>query len=296
MDGSALPLFSPCSPHGPTAWTRFLSGIEPKSSNHPRLRCAANAAAGVCVGTKGSRKDARSMHEHLLSRYLQSLTAGRRSECFEIIREAIASGITPETVVTEVIWGAMAHVDKLFKADRINAAIESIACRINRTVADQIQPYLPRKEANGKRIVVCCAESQVEEIGAQMVSDLFQSDGWDVTFVGGEIPDDEMLALISALRPEVLLVFGTQPQGVPRVRQLIDLVREIDACPTMNVVVSGGVFNRADGLWQEVGADIFASSAKNVLKLVNELRPRELNAPRNSVVKKRRRKRKATAA
>lgn len=211
------------------------------------------------------------------------------------MQQALAAGAPAEDLVTDVVWAAMTHVEKLFRADRINAAGESIATRINRTVADQLQPHLRCKEPNGKRIVVNCAASQVEEIGAQMISDLFQADGWDVTFVGGEIPTDELQTLVAALRPEVLLIFGTQPERVPIVRQLIDTIREIDACPNMNIVVSGGVFNRADGLWQEVGADIFAASARNLLRLINELRPREMNAPRNSVVKKRRRKRKAAA-
>lgn len=232
------------------------------------------------------------MTQAILTRYLQPLLAGRRAECFSLIQTALAQGISAEVLLTEIVWPAMAHVDRLWRDDRINAAVESMACRINRTVADQLQASLSRNLSNGKRLLVCCADRCCEEIGAQMISDLFQADGWEVFFLGGAIPDDEVLSLVGQLRPQALLIFGTQPEDVPGVRQLIELIREIGVCGTMNIVVSGGIFNRADGLWQEVGADIFAPSARSVLQLTNELKPREPGTPRTALVKKRRRKRK----
>lgn len=29
----------------------------------------------------------------------------------------------------------------------------------------------------------------------------------------------------------------------------------------MRIMLSGGIFNRADGLWEEIGADLFAATA-----------------------------------
>jgi hypothetical protein len=75
---------------------------------------------------------------------------------------------------------------------------------------------------------------------------------------------------------------------------MVENIREIGLCPDMNIVVSGGVFNRADGLWREVGADVFADNARDVLDIVNELGPRIPGARPIGLVKKRRRKRKAS--
>src|SRR5262249_25842100 len=93
-----------------------------------------------------------SVTEPLLSRYLQPLLAGRRAECFNLIRLAVAEGRQAESIMREVVWPAMAQVDRLFRDDRINIAVECMACRINRTVADQLQAHLPTAAANGKRV------------------------------------------------------------------------------------------------------------------------------------------------
>lgn len=237
------------------------------------------------------------MSEPLLTRYLQPLLAGRRAECFDLIRLALAEGRSAESIMREVLWPAMAQIERLFRGDRVNIAAENMACRINRTVADQLQAHLPVKPPRGKRVLVACADEPREELGAQMIADLLQADGWDVFFVGGGVPYDEMAGVVAQVRPSVLLLFGTEPEGVPLTRRMIEQIRELNACPTMNIIVSGGIYNRADGLWQEVGADVFAPTAADVIETANALGPRQSGGPpRIGLVKQRRRKRKPAAA
>jgi methanogenic corrinoid protein MtbC1 len=235
------------------------------------------------------------MPEPLLIHYLQPLLAGRRAECFALLTEALHSGTPAETLLADVLWPALAQVERLHRDDRINTAVEHLASRINRTLADQLQAHLPRRPANGQRVLVTCADGPHEELGAQMVADLFQADGWEVFSLGGGVPDDEVLALVGQLRPQVLLIFGAVPEAVPATRALVERIREIGTCPTMNIVVIGGIFNRAEGLWREVGADASCEHLREVLPLANGLGPRVPNAPRVGLVKKRRRRRKTAA-
>lgn len=231
------------------------------------------------------------MPDPLLIHYMQPLIAGRRSECFELIRGALNSQ-PAEDILCDVVWPAMGQVERLYHDDRINTAIEHMAARINRTVADQLQSALQQAPANGRRAIVVSAGTEAEELGAQMSADLLESKGWEVFFVGAGVPHDEVLALVGEHRPQMLLIFGTEPEQVPTCRQLISLIREIGVCPTMNIVTSGGIFARADGLWQEMGADVCYPTVRDLLEQVDDLKPREPNKTRKSIVKQRNRKRK----
>ena len=233
------------------------------------------------------------MPEPLLTRYMQPLLGGRRAECFDLIGDALNSGHDAEELAFDVVWPAVAQVERLFRDDRIGIAIDDMACRISRTVTDQLQVRLPRKGPNGKRILICCADDEREQIGGQMLADLFQSDGWDVYFIGAGVPDDELLRLVGQLRPQGLMIYGIRPPEVPGVRHTIELIREIGVCPTMNIVASGGVFNRVDGLWEEVGADVFVEHPRDAVQTINGLEPRKPGPRRLGIVKKRRRRRKA---
>ncbi|MBK8914740.1 MAG: cobalamin-dependent protein [Phycisphaerales bacterium] len=235
------------------------------------------------------------MSEPLLLRYMQPLLAGRRADCFGLIRSAVSRGQDARKLISDVVWPAMTQIDRLYRDDVINCVVRNMAARINRAVADQLQPHLPPATPIGKRVLITCAESENEEAGAQMIADLLESTGWEVYFVGGGVPHDEIIAAVGQLRPDVLLIFGTTPQDVPASRRLVEWLREVNTCPTMNIVVSGGVFNRADGLWREVGADAFCEDSDDVLETLAMLTPRTPGIKRTGGVKKRHRKRQGTA-
>jgi methanogenic corrinoid protein MtbC1 len=236
------------------------------------------------------------MPEPLLTRFLPPLLAGRRAECLALIREVLNRGCRAEELLVQVIWPALAQVERLYREEQISAVVENMAYRIHRTIADQLQPYLPVKPFNGRRLLLIGAGTHREEVCAQVLADLFQSEGWEVYLVGSDVPRDELLKAAGELRPACLLIYGTQPSEVPEVRALIEIIREMGACPAMSILVSGGVFERADGLWQEVGADGFAGTPAEVLRLALEVRPRAPGSPRPpGLVKKRHRRRKTPA-
>jgi len=230
--------------------------------------------------------------ERLVDRFVGTLLTGRRQECRDVLDEALAHGIEPKAMYRTVLWPAMETLERMYRADQINLATEHMATRISRVLADQLQARLRREAPNGRRILIACADGEPEELGAQMCADLFEAEGWDVYFVGGGVPNDEILSLAGQLRPEILLIFGTQPAGVANVRKLIDLIRSVGVNPTMNIMISGGVFNRADGLWKEVNADLFAADAGECLAVAAKAEPREHQVPVPGAPKKRRRRRK----
>jgi methanogenic corrinoid protein MtbC1 len=227
----------------------------------------------------------------LLRRYLDPLLRGHRQTCRELVKLELDKGTHPRTLYHDLIWPAMEHVEQLYREDRINLAAEHMATRINRSVAEHLQANLPRNESVDKRVLITCAHGEAEEFSAQMCADLFEADGWDVYLLGGGVPHDEVSSVVGQLQPDVLLIIGSQPSDAPQVRQLIDYVRSIGACPSMNIMVSGGVFNRATGLWREVKADLYAETAAEALELAGQAEPREPEVRVPGAPKKRRRRR-----
>lgn len=195
------------------------------------------------------------------ARYLESLFRGDRKTCRAVIEEVLQTGTPATSVYVDVIWPIMVKIDELQRSDRISPAQEHLATRINRTIVDQLQNKLPRRPARNKKVVVCCAQAELQELGAQMIADMFESDGWDVKFLGGGLTNDDVLAFVNEYSPDILLIYGTTPKQTPGIRHFIDTIKGVNAWPNMRIMLSGGIFNRADGLWEEIGADLFAATA-----------------------------------
>ncbi|MHC4175030.1 MAG: cobalamin B12-binding domain-containing protein [Planctomycetota bacterium] len=204
--------------------------------------------------------------QDILARYLEPLLRGDRKACRAAIEQSLQSGIPANSVYVHIVWPIMVEIERLLRADKITTIQEHLATRINRTIVDQLQNKLPRRPRKNKKIVVCCAPDELQELGAQMLTDLFESDGWKVRFLGGGLTNDDILAFINEFAPDILLIYGTAPKQAPNVRRLIDTIKSVNAWPHMRIMVSGGLFNRAEGLWQEMEADLYAATALDALK------------------------------
>ena len=203
--------------------------------------------------------------EDFLARYLEPVLRGDRKGCRAVVEETLQSGIPANSVYSHMIWPVMVEVERLSRAGKINSNQEHLATRINRTIVDQLQNKLPRRPSKEKKVVVCCAQEELQELGAQMTADMFESDGWEVRFLGGGLTNDDILAFTHEWAPDLLVIYGTTPKQAPDVRRLIDTVRGVNAYPNMKIMVSGGLFNRAEGLWEEIGADSFAATAEEAI-------------------------------
>ncbi|NQV33372.1 MAG: cobalamin B12-binding domain-containing protein [Phycisphaeraceae bacterium] len=204
--------------------------------------------------------------EHTLAKYLKHLLLGDRYACRRVIEEIMQSGVPANSVYLNVIWPIMVEIEKLSREDRITPTQEHLATRINRTIVDQLQNKLPKRENKEKKVTICCAQEELQELGAQMIADLFESDGWEVRFLGGGLSNDDIYAFINDYGPDLLVVYGSTPQKAPSVRLLIDTIKAVNAWPDMRIMVSGGLFARAEGLWEEIGADAFASTPSEALE------------------------------
>jgi methanogenic corrinoid protein MtbC1 len=223
--------------------------------------------------------------EDAIARYMEALLLGDRGLSFG---GEIATGVPANSVYLYLIWPVMVEIERLLRVDKITSIQEHLATRINRTIVDQLQNKLPRRPAKHKKIAVCCAREELQELGAQMIADLFESDGWQVRFLGGGLTNDDIFGFINEYAPDVLLVYGTAPKQAPDVRRLIDRIRAVNAWPEMRIVVSGGLFNRAEGLWEEIGADGFAPTAAEVLQVAGD-EAQVANLDRRTVNRRKRR-------
>ncbi len=204
----------------------------------------------------------------IVEKYLEKLLAGDRMGCRKVLGEALQTGTPATGIYTDLFWPVMVAVDNLYRTHKIDMITEHMATRINRTLVDQLQNKLPHQESLEKTIVIACSSGEQEELGAQMCSDLFESAGWTVRFLGGGVPVDEIINLVNAVSADIIFIYGTKPSGAPDIRRLINDLKDMKANPELKIMLSGGVYNRADGLAEEMGADYFAETAKDALNII----------------------------
>jgi methanogenic corrinoid protein MtbC1 len=233
--------------------------------------------------------------EIIVERLFEKLITGDRTGARAIVEETAEAGVTSEELAHTVYWPALDMVSSLYRADQLSRLGHHYATRLLRSLVDQAQARYEQKADRSRTILMFSGSSEADELAGQLVADLIEADGYELWFGGGGVAADEVLAEVGARNPDVLLMFASAPSDAPHIRKLIDTIRGIDAHPGLQIVVGGGVFNRAEGLAEEIGADLWARDPRELLERLTSEPERRATPDQRTVGRHRRSSSKSAA-
>lgn len=222
-----------------------------------------------------------------VERVFELLTRGDRAGTRHALADLERGGLSPREVLAQVLWPVHELLDRAHRRDKTTELSYRLATRVLRMVAAETGARVERRRALGRSVLLISGKCETEELGAQVTADLLEHEGYTVVFAGGGVPRDEMIAYAFELRPDVLCLFCSSPEDLPAIRQTIDHIRERRAIPDTQIVVGGGVFNRASGLGEEIGADLWASDPLDLALCLSDEPERRATADQRTVGKQR---------
>ena len=220
------------------------------------VECAATAAPGP----------------HALSRevFLQAILAGSRQAALGAAREALRTGCDLVDVYVDILEGALCAVGRRWEANRISVAQEHMATAVTQYVMGRLFAQVAPTAPGRGRAVVTLVEGELHQVGANMVADVLEADGWDVLFLGSNRPHDGILAAVRDQRAELVGISATTLLSVAKVRQLLAGLRA-EHGPRVKLMLGGGAFRATPNLWRELGADGSAGDLRGTRQLVDRL-------------------------
>ena len=199
-----------------------------------------------------------------------TLVSGDRNASRRLVDAAFDHGIDAGTLAREVFWPTLNNITTLYRQDSITRLAQQYATRSLSTMISQVQPHYEVAESRNRTICMFCGPDELDDLAARLTADLLEADGYTVFFGGGNIAHDDIMAEVHERKPDVLLMFSAGGADAPGLRQLIDHVRGINALPDMQIVVGGGIFNRAPGLAEEIGADLWATGPEELMDQLHQ--------------------------
>ena len=113
----------------------------------------------------------------------------------------------------------MYEIGRLWQTNQITVAREHMATAITQYVMAQLFPLLGQSEgASRGRVVVAGVQGELHQIGAMMVSDVLESDGWQVRFLGSNMPHSGILETMEQEAASVLCISTTILSTFPNLR------------------------------------------------------------------------------
>ena len=232
----------------------------------------------------------------LLERFFTALISGDRHTSRQIIDELRTSDCTAEKMLSNLVWPTLEHIQTLHRNDELSDLSYQYATQMLRMIVSQMQLRLERKPIRAKKVLLVCGPEPSEELAAQIVVDLLDANGYEVYYAGGGVANDEIVSEIGKISADAVVVFGVIPSTVPFTRLLVDRLHNIGICPNLQVIVGGGVFARAEGLAEEIGADLWANSPEELVEAMTCEPNRRMTSDQRTVGRKRRTQKKSKEA
>lgn len=200
--------------------------------------------------------------------YLQAVLSGERHAALTVITEALRSGASPMDLYVDVLQSTLYDIGRLWEDNKITVAHEHAATAITQFVAAHLYERLDRTSAGGRgAILITGMEGELHSVGALMIADVLEAHGWNVHFLGTNLPHKSILDAIRERTPEWVGISATMLFNVPAVRRLVDDIRA-EWGDSMRIVLGGAAFRHAPDLWQELGANGHARDLREAIQLL----------------------------
>ncbi len=207
----------------------------------------------------------------LAGAYLKALLGGDRQTASRLILEAVQSGTPVKDIYLQVFQSSQHEIGRLWQMNKITVAQEHYCSAATQLIMSLLYPRIFSSEKVGRTLVAACVEGDLHEIGIRIVSDFFEIEGWNTSYLGANMPTPGILDTLVQRRADVLALSATMTFHVRAVAEVIKAVRGAADCRDVKILVGGYPFNIASNLWQAVGADAYVPAAGPAVSVANRL-------------------------
>ncbi len=203
--------------------------------------------------------------------YLREILAGRRKIALELIMDAYRSGYPIPGLYLDIFQETLYEIGRLWETNRISVADEHMGTAITQYVMSNLYQHLEISKERRGRLVMTGIQSELHQVGANMVADILESDGWDTVFLGTNVSEDEILHSISQHQADLVGISSTMLFNIPKVIRLVEAVRR-EAGDSVKIMLGGSAFKVLPELPTELQGCILALDLSEALNQTRQLR------------------------
>jgi methanogenic corrinoid protein MtbC1 len=202
--------------------------------------------------------------------FLSLLLHGDTKGCLKLVDHSVITPGDLKHFYLDVVWQAMSKIGQMWESNKISVAEEHLATAIVGRIMAALYPRFAQFTVSRGKIVVSAGPNEFHEIGARMLADFLEMDGWDVTYLGANTPAIEILEIIRERKPFITALSVATTFNLQNAKQVIQLINEDLETRDVKILVGGLAFNNIPDLWQDIGADGCAADAETAVLVANE--------------------------
>ncbi|MBF0302768.1 MAG: cobalamin-dependent protein [Desulfamplus sp.] len=205
----------------------------------------------------------------LKNNFQSALLDGDHRKALELAMESTKTDSELENFYLHIIQPSMYEIGMMWEKAEISVAQEHLASAIVGRIMASVSSGKDNDIINKScgRAIVTASPNEFHEIGAWMIADTLEHDGWDVRYLGANMPKEDLILFIKSFIPDLLAISVTMPFNLSYSKEVIAQLRSDNELKNIKVMIGGRVFNETPRLWESTGADGFAPNLEEAKSL-----------------------------
>lgn len=191
-----------------------------------------------------------------------ALLAGDRHGARSLFGNCLDQGHSLVDAEMHMIQPALYAIGKKWQNNQVTVAQEHLATAIAQAVMSQALATCEAPPSNGRTVVLACVDGNNHTVGLQMVADAFQLSGWEVQYLGANVPTRALLDHLNQVKPDLLGLSVSFAQQLRVVKDVMARLAQANGNARVPVIVGGLAINQFDRLAGQLGADSWSPDAR----------------------------------
>lgn len=201
-------------------------------------------------------------HDEGLSHYdvdalVECLVAGRQIDADALMDAWLARGSSYEDIATHGIQAALYRIGELWAEGRASVAQEHLATAMAQRLLVRALDSAPFAAPREESVVIACVQGNHHALGARMIADAFTIAGWNVRYLGADVPTEDLVYQVATWRPDVVGLSVAMPEHTAVAAEAIARIQAALGEPAPRYVVGGRPLEASPELRDGLRADVW---------------------------------------
>jgi MerR family transcriptional regulator, light-induced transcriptional regulator len=204
----------------------------------------------------------------LLNEYVEALIKADQRQADQLVQRTLLGGATAGDVYLDLFQKAAYEIGWRWQTNKVTVAQEHLATAIiERQMGDLHSSFKPTA-LKFKTVILGCVEHELHRIGSRMIADFFEQDGWNVIYLGQDVPTEAFISIAHDIQPDLI---GVSAQMVIRLPALSNFINQLNrqGLGGIPVMAGGQPFIQQPDLFKNLNIHFSGTDARKALASAN---------------------------
>lgn len=198
--------------------------------------------------------------------FLSHLIEGDKTEAESYINTLYNRGVDITVLYFDILGKALTEVGNYWEKGTIDVWREHYISEVVMDIMRTLKVNERKKRLYPRSVLAFTPGPEQHNIGIKMIADLLELDGFEVFYLGSNVPVKSVILATKEKKPDVIALSVTMPYHIESAKNNIEALRSYFGKHTPRIIIGGNAFmNCSDDICGLTGADYYSCSYEQLV-------------------------------